>query len=232
MKPRQSDRSSSRRRRTDRGARHCSDSKFDARKGPVLAVQAIMGKNEKDTTRLDRCGGDKALEARSREPRTHSFRHQGALRRFQRDPAPRSGRPAIKNMFQSKRIDEFGAGRAALRRVLLEVASIRCTLGIICMASSARSHSVPLIAVSSVDSKHHIARSKRCFPVLQARKRHSSREPRLAWARHSPKERKDSHPRRLNMSTEHWPSRRGADPSQPNHAAAADIVRVLDRALQ
>jgi hypothetical protein len=53
---------------------------------------------------------------RRREPRTHSFRHQGVLRRFQRDPTPRSGRPAIKkarDMFQSKRIDEFGAGRAA-----------------------------------------------------------------------------------------------------------------------
>jgi hypothetical protein len=134
-----------------------------------------QGKNEKDrsgvfgtngskflppprTTRLDRCGGDKSLEARRREPRTHSFRHQSALRRFQRDPAPRSGRPAIKNMIQSKRIDEFGAGRAALRKVL-------------------------------PDSKHHIARSKRWFPLLQARKRHSSREPRLAWARHAPKER-------------------------------------------
>jgi hypothetical protein len=83
------------------------------------------------------CGGDKSLEAKRREPRTHSFRHQGALRRFQRDPAPRNGRSAInkaRDMFQSKRIDEFGPGRAALRRVLLEVASIRCTLGIICMA--------------------------------------------------------------------------------------------------
>jgi hypothetical protein len=82
---------------------------------------------------LDLTGAEetRSLEARRREPRTHSFRHQGALRRFQRDPAPWSGRPAVKKareMVQSKRIDEFGAGRAALRKELLEVASIRCSV--------------------------------------------------------------------------------------------------------
>jgi hypothetical protein len=89
--------------------------------------------------------GQSILRTTRREPRTHSFRHQGALRRFQRDPAPRSGRPAIKkarDMFQSKRIDEFGAGRAALRKVLLEVASIRCTLGIVCRRRHARRQSL------------------------------------------------------------------------------------------
>src|SRR3982074_727156 len=36
----------------------------------------------------------RSLEARRRESRTHSHWYRGALRRFQRDPALRSGRPA------------------------------------------------------------------------------------------------------------------------------------------
>jgi hypothetical protein len=105
-------------------------------------------------------------EARRREPRTHSYRHGGALHRFQHDPALRSGRPArnrtdgeifVKKcvssrkpqskaialigslnslrrskrrggMVQTKRINEFGAGRgpqASGKQILTTVARLR-----------------------------------------------------------------------------------------------------------
>jgi hypothetical protein len=110
--------------------------------------------------------GDEADKPRSvhrgrRDPRTPSYRHRSALRRFWRNPALLSGRaasnrtdgetcvkmrvvakaagvgdradrlayaqqlPAIqkaRGLVQTQRVDEFGAGKAALRKELLEVA--------------------------------------------------------------------------------------------------------------
>jgi hypothetical protein len=126
------------------------------------------------------------------------------------DAAGTMGRDTMSGVFGTSRSKFFRlpeqldlTGAEEINRRRLDVVSPRRTLfgtSAHCAVSSAIlrrfawrrllvSHSVPLIAVSSVDSKHHIARSKRWFPLVQARKRHSSREPRLAWARHSPRER-------------------------------------------